>query len=207
MVQEIHPIPPAAPPWHCFSKIMRSGGTCNGSEHQRLNVRLVFKTSCNCPDSFIILSHTVDGRNPKQPPGMYKNTVDSGINSLSTGAEFWLHRVSIYELCKPAYTIIHSSFPSPHQACVPNTIKDVIYTCLSYMDYLGHFWNSSTFRSTVNCTNNFISPLLSHLPSLVLSVSMGTKKSDSLGCVVSGGRKRCKPQPICEYSTNTDAYR
>ena len=43
-------------------------------------------------------------------------------------------------------------------------------------------------------------------PRFIRFVSMGTKKSDSLGCVVSGGRKRCKPQPIWEYSTNTDVY-
>lgn len=57
MVQEIHSIPPAAPPWHCFSKIMRSGGTCNRPEYQRRNVRLVFNTSRSRSDSFIILAH------------------------------------------------------------------------------------------------------------------------------------------------------
>ena len=31
---------------------------------------------------------TVDGRNPKQPPGMYKNPVNNGINYISTGAGF-----------------------------------------------------------------------------------------------------------------------
>jgi len=30
----------------------------------------------------------VDGRNPQQPPGMYKNLVNTEINYLSTGAEF-----------------------------------------------------------------------------------------------------------------------
>jgi len=28
--------------------------------------------------------NTVDGRNPKQPPGMYKNPVNNGIFTIST---------------------------------------------------------------------------------------------------------------------------
>ena len=34
------------------------------------------------------IKHTVDGRNPKQPPGMYKNHENKGIFTISTGAGF-----------------------------------------------------------------------------------------------------------------------
>ena len=34
------------------------------------------------------MSHTVDGWNPKQPPGMYETLWDNGKNYLSTGARF-----------------------------------------------------------------------------------------------------------------------
>ena len=35
-----------------------------------------------------IFETTVDGRNPKQPPGMYKNLVNNGLFTISTGAGF-----------------------------------------------------------------------------------------------------------------------
>ena len=44
------------------------------------------------------LSGTVDGRNPKQPPGMYKKTVNNGISTISTGAGFLPSTVSLVVL-------------------------------------------------------------------------------------------------------------
>ncbi len=65
---------------------------------------------------------------------------------------------------------------------------------ISVIPGLGIYGTPLLSWSTVNYTNNLHgSTGTSTIPSF-LFVS-GTKKSDSLGCVVSGGRKRCKPQP------------
>ena len=52
----------------------------------------IFQT--NYAYRIILWNGTVDGRNPKQPPGMYENPVNNGINSLSSGAGFWPSTVS-----------------------------------------------------------------------------------------------------------------
>ena len=48
--------------------------------------------------------HIVDGRNPKQPPGMYKNPVNNGIFTISTGER---------RIFEPS-TVVYSLY-NPHQ--------------------------------------------------------------------------------------------
>ena len=118
--------------------------------------------------------------------------------------------MSIYELCKPAYTIIHHFLHHTKYACPTPSNKG----CKKQLATIGILETRNKRKhgisvipglgiygtSLLSCQPS-ITPTTSsvhghvHLPSPSFLFVSGTKKSDSLGCVVSGGRKRCKPQP------------
>ena len=67
-----------------------------GDEQHPANLKRVMQTCRFGKRLHLILGGTVDGRNPKQPPGMYKTPVNNGINYLSTGAGFLPSTVSTH---------------------------------------------------------------------------------------------------------------